>query len=433
VKRREFVVAGASLAGLMVSPLARAQIKPCPPGTANVAGGSSVTASCVANADAAGLPAYMSGMASLEVRNLTGKYAPSNGMATMWDALPPAWRLTGQPNGADGVFASWCGGKGDAASRKLFVHGGGHGDSSNNGLYVYDFSGDAAPAGWSVAPSSLTSTPPAITPYEPTGGVYPDGRPAAIHSYDQQWYDPTQNRWYRYSGSPFSNNGGTGAYAFYYDFNRQAWSQWGPQIASGQGSLGGILIGAPDGSKFLSISGNSGARFITPAGSTTYAGTPLWAFDDDANHTTAYDSVNGRWFTCGYASGLGGQACWTFQVNWSAGTISNVTVRRVTFPEGVEAASIVFDAEHSRGPCFWVFGYANAMVGRSTMGTTIYRVDASTFAVTSYILTGDPIVLANSSNMAGSYNRHVWFPNWRIVATVHAHNAPASLIKLPNA
>jgi hypothetical protein len=88
-----------------------------------------------------GVPAFAQGMSDFQVRNMTGAYTPTNGKETMYSTLPAAWQQTGQPNGADMVFTAWCGGKGDVEGKRLFVHGGGHLDSSNNGLQRHECSG----------------------------------------------------------------------------------------------------------------------------------------------------------------------------------------------------------------------------------------------------------------------------------------------------
>ncbi len=376
-------------------------------------------------------PPYALGMADFQVRNLTGgTYGPTNGFESMYSTLPAAWQLTGQPNGADGVFAAWSGGAGDAAGKRLFVHGGGHSDSSNNGLYVYDFSGTTRPTGWTIAPNSLTATPPTQTTNEPTNGVYGDGKPAAIHTYDQLHYAPVLNRFYRCSGSAFSQTGNASAYSFYYEFTDSAWyALSSTDIAT----LGGTLIGAPDGSKVAILKGGvlsgSTAAVITSAGATTAVAHGMWSNDQELGLTSAYDSVNGRWLTLGY-SVVPGQVAYTFTVDWATNTIANQTSRSISFPTEIEGASIVFDANYSGGPCFWIFGHATATNGNTDMQMVIYRVDASTFALTTHTLTGDSIALA-STVVKGSFNRHVWFQSWRIIGTVHGHNAPMSIIKLP--
>ena len=182
MKRREFVAGAARLAGFMIPASAHAQVRPCPPGTVSVSGGSSATTTCLAPPPPAGLPQYMGGMADFEIRNLTGSYAPLVG-ETMFSVLPAEWRNS---TSAAPVFSTWSGGSGDAASMKLYCRGGGHGDSGNNGLYIYNFSGSTRPTGWSIAPNSLSALAVALN----SSTVYSDNKPTSVHSYDCGRFDP---------------------------------------------------------------------------------------------------------------------------------------------------------------------------------------------------------------------------------------------------
>jgi hypothetical protein len=160
------------------------------------------------------IPAYMQGLADLQVRNLTGAYAPLTG-ETMFSVLPSEWQSSST---AYPVFGTWSGGSGDAASMKLYCRGGGHGDSPNNGLYVYSFQGSARPTGWSVAANSLS----ALSAVANSGTVYADNKPTSVHSYDCGRFDPVLGRYYQISGSYWSL--GNKAASYYYDINTQRWS-----------------------------------------------------------------------------------------------------------------------------------------------------------------------------------------------------------------
>ena len=370
----------------------------------------------------------MAGLADFEVRNLTGTFAPTNGAVTMWDALPTEWRKSGQPSGADGVFAAWSGGRGDAAGRRLFARGGGHGDSSNNGLYLYDFNGDTKPTGWSVAPNSLS----ALAAVGSSGTVYADSKPTAVHSYDQSWFDPVLNRYYQISGSYYSI--GNKAASYYYDFNTSRWSS-----DPGGGSFGsssslsayaGTVFGKADGSKMVLIAGDTKVCFFTPGGVTTLAGNANMLNSDEGNMSSAHDSVNDRWLTVSYDAGQ--SLVYTHFVDWAGSAVA--TTRRTHASHATymtansEGGSIIYDAQLQ---CFWMFGFMRHWQ-TNPMSTQVLRMDANTFSITAHSLTGDAIAVASPGGGGGSFNRHVWFPAWRIVGTAQSHNAPASLIKLPS-
>jgi hypothetical protein len=414
MKRRDFLKS-AAWSGLVLPIAARGQSEPCPPPALSGTSGTSTQTICQPSP---AMPQYMSGMADFQVKQLT---TVTTGAATMYDALPAEWRRTGQPNGADSVLAAWSGGgKGDALGRRLFAHGGGHGDSSNNGLYVYDFSGDMAPTGWSVAPNSLSPLSAVVAGVD----TYSDGKPTAIHSYDGMWYDPTRKRFWRVGGSGYGPTGTTGeSTAFYYDFNTTAWSSnlGGSPISS----LGSALIGAPDGSAVLFLSAAGTNVFIDAAsGAKTPAGSSLFG-SEEAGPCAVWDSARSR-FVVFYHSSAGPRVQ-VVTVNWSGKSV-NASVQTLsgTYAGDLNntGACVMYDPLRDS---FW--SIANSADTQTGSIPNIYEISASTFAVTRYALSSPVPSLLNCK---GGYNRHVWFPDWRIVGTVHAHNQPMSLVKLPS-
>jgi hypothetical protein len=360
----------------------------------------------------------MAGMSDLEVRDLTGSYAPSNGKVSMYSVLPAEWQVLGQPDGANMVFSAWSGGAGDPLGKRLLVHGGGHFDSSNNGLYVFDFSGETAPTGWSVAPNSLSARS-AVTRCTET---YADGKPTSIHTYNQLFYDTNRRRFYRFGGSPHCENGAGMPRCFYYDFQSTAWVTWITN-ANVAADLGASLIGSPDGTKLLYLAGMKTPFFVDVAsGAVTVAGsTPFGTAE--AGPCSAYDSRRGRWVV--FLSRSGGPQALIVSVNWNTNSWSH-TMAALT---GTNAADL-----NASGPCvlydaardsFWVF----ASKGAPSSAAYFYEVNAGSFSVTRHTLS-KPI--PTYSDTSGSYNRHVWFEPWRIVGSVHMHDRPVSLVKLPS-
>jgi hypothetical protein len=354
----------------------------------------------------------------------------------MWDTLPAEWRQVGQPNGADGVFSTWSGGRGDPRNRRLFVHGGGHGDSSNNGLYVYDFSGDAAPQGWSVASNSLSPLAKVVS----SDNVYLDNKPTSIHSYDQQWYDPSLDRFYRFSGSPHAGGAGTSV-AYYYDVSVGKWNcdptgqpfLDDPAIAS----LGSSLLGSPDGSRLLYLAATKVPRFVTVAtGSVKPYGSPLSGSEESqfatAMDTARSDESSGKCrYVALYNNGTNGPRIKVINVDWAAQTWTVST-------EALSGDSA--DDLNSQGACvfydqvrdtFWAL--ANRKATSTGAVSAIYEIDAMSFGVRKQPLDSLSAPIAAKPGCTGGFNRCVWFADWRIVATVHEHDAPVSLIKLPNA
>lgn len=429
MKRREFLNATAGLAALGVTPLGRAQaaVPPCPPPTAMANGGSASQTVC----PPVGTPKYMSGMADFAVRNLTGVYAPSNGNVSMFSALPSEWQVTGQPNGAFGVFQAWGGGKGDAAGRRLFVHGGGHYDSSNNGLYIYDFNGDAVPTGWNVAPNSLSALSLVVANSE----QYSDNYPTAIHTYDQLWYDPVLSRFYRYGGSRFSPAGDACTSAFYYDVSAGCWNTNLPSNSSHSpffhdaqlGTLGGTMIGAPDGSKILTLPADKQPMFISSSGAKlALVGDAFEQGSQIHGPAIAYDSSRNRYVA--FQSGWSPATIQLITVDWSRNTFTttqqNVDANGLPLDTGL---SVVYDGARDS---FWIFGGSDQSANGSF--NSISEISASTFALLgTHTFAGGATIGYGGSLATGNYNRHVWFSDWRVICTCAGYDQPVSIIKLP--
>ena len=434
MKRREFLFSAVGLVGFTRSGIASE--RPCPPSSFNVSGGSSVSSTCDAEAAVGDLPRYMSGLSDFQVRNLDGDFGPRNRMRSLWDALPAEWRLLGQPHGADGIFTSWSGGRGDPGGRRLFVHGGGHGDSSNNGLYIYDFSGDEEPGGWSVAPNSLS--PRALV--ASSSSVYSDSKPTSIHSYDQQWYDPNQRRFYRFSGSPHTAGSGT-RFAYFYDVANSRWNSDPDGQAfvddANLASLGSTLIGSPDGSCLLYLAATKVPRFVTVAtGAVKPFGRPL-SGSEESQFASAIDSARSdqNLGKCRYVAlfnnGANGPRIKVVSVDWSAQTwsVSTEALTGDAAPDlNSQGACIFYDELRDS---FWAF--ANRAATETGVVNAMYEIDAESFTVRKWPLDTSSAVIKSKSGCKGGFNRHVWFPQWRIAATVHKHDAPVSLIKLPGA
>lgn len=419
MKRRDFfVAAGAASIGSM---LGRKTIAaPCPVPGYQIDSGPNIPSACL---PPAALPQYMAGMNAFDVRHLT---SVSNGLVTMFSALPGEWQTTGQTAGADNVFYAWSGGAGDPKGKRLFVHGGGHYDSSNNGLYVFDFNGDGAPAGWSVAPNSLSARSAVVE----SANTYADGKPTSIHSYDGMWYDEKLNRFYRFGGSGFGPSGGGISAAFYYSFSSASWVPFvdSSSIAT---TLGSTLVGSPDGTQVLYLASTKSPLFVnTSTKAITASGSQL-SGSEESGFATAMDTNRSNLITnvCRYVSfykDSSGARAKLITVNWPAKTftVSTQTLSGSSAADlSYSGACVLYDSQRD---AFWVFANSGE-TGDGTI-TGIYEVNAATFAVTRHALNG---TISSKVNNKGGYNRHVWFSDWRIIGTVHSHDKPVSLIKLP--
>ena len=115
--------------------------------------------------------------------------APWNGSTTM------------SGNRFANIITAWCGGVWHEGLKRLFITGGGHGDYAGNEWISCDLSLDT-PA-WSLASPPSGSAARKWSGWTPTAGVldngagaiYPDGRPRAVHTYNNLAVDREGYLW----------------------------------------------------------------------------------------------------------------------------------------------------------------------------------------------------------------------------------------------
>jgi hypothetical protein len=399
-------------------------------------------------------PAWAAGLSSYQVRNLIGStYGPTNGKHCIADptagttgngVVPGEWNQPYQSWGREAIINAWCGGAGDTVGKRLFVHGGGHNDGANNGLYVYEFGSGSRPVGWRLAgtayPSSGCSLSALSTVFNGSsfyGGsatVLSDNRPSSIHSYNQTIFNSAQQRFYRFGGAPYLTSGGPTTAAYYFGMSAETWNSVGSSGAAWAtvpGKIDATLFTSPDESKTAFVSASTPMRIYTMSdGSYVVLSNQAPFGGEDVGPSAAAgarSTTADKWVT------VSGDGVYEWTVNWTTNTITyqqKTHASHTTFlPTNSKAGSLVYDASHSGGPCYWMFGFRRHQ--GTTLSTQLLRMDATTFAVTAPSpMTGDAI--ASSSGSLGSYSRHVWFPAWRVIATVQAATAPISIIKVPN-
>lgn len=429
----------------------------------------------VLDADQSSVPSYMQGLADFEVRKLTGStYGPANGLTTLAQLLAtqpdPTWATSFQPtcptgwtapplgsayvnggHGMDAIMGAWCGGRGDAAGYRLFVHGGGHGDGDSNGLMYFDFSDvGGKPAGWKMMPNSLSRmTAVDNATAAPTPGLYADNYPASTHTYDGAWFDPIKQRYYKYGGAMFKES--TALRMCYYDIANSRWST----AVSGTffNPITSIdahtLLGKDDGSKLFAIRGSGttdGGQIIDANTGTTLGTVPngFRATTGEAAGTNVHiggpDTAD-VWMTIGWESGQ--SYVYVITINWTANTVSPaVRVQHASHATYLTSNSkggcLIYDSVKN---CVWMFAFARH-VTTDPMSDQVLKMDlaagANQYAVSvGGTLTPAGQVAGSTSGMTGAiggFNRHVFFPfpNYRIVGLVHHHGAPMTIFKLPN-
>jgi hypothetical protein len=370
-----------------------------------------------ASSASAQTPSYISSLADYQARALTSSFAPSNGNATMTSVTPSEW-LTSDPGTLDlnGVIAAWSGGYKATTGTKMYLHGGGHSDSANNGTYVYDFAGTTVPTGWSVVAQSTVAN--VIVASQ----TYADGRPTAIHTYDGSVM-ANNGFLYRFGGSGYDGSGGgfAGNSAFKFNIATSTWTHLA-DLPGGGPFYKQTFYDSASG-KILITHGVSFMYLFFRTADDTYS-TPhdssIAPLSSDA--TGCYDPTRSRGIHIGNSNNL------LYTINWSAETVTTAALSASgsTSILDTHGLSCLYDAARDS---YWIFGGRYDSAG----WTNIYEMNASTLAVTAHALTGDSIQVDTGNFMAGSWGRFVWLSSYRAIGVVAHANSPAYVIKLPAA
>lgn len=362
--------------------------------------------SCQALAQAA--PDYIASMASYEVRQMTGSLAPANGAEILAHVTPSSW-LTGDPGVIDlvGVVGAWSGGAKGKGTR-LIVHGGGHNDSANNGVYVYDFGGGSRPTGFSL---------PFISPVSAVrqASTYSDGAPSATHTYDGVVYVSESNSLYRFGGAKWSTSGGFYGLAARFDFSSGTWTVLSAYPGKSD-TEPSVIYDAISRKILVTMTGQSNAAFFRMDSNS-------WSPVRDSSrehHDSgfAYDPTRSR------AVMVGGGSATLYNINWSAETFtqSALNATGATSILGNSALSAFYDPARDS---FWLFGGKKSSPGYGNL----YEMNASTFEIVQRPLSATTAGFEFDYN--GSYGRFIFMDEWRAIGFLTRSDVAPFVIKLP--
>lgn len=359
------------------------------------------------------VPNYISSMPAYAVRALSGAYAPTNGKTVITQVTPPEYTPP-QGNGVYPLFAAWSGGGAAYSGYVLNVHGGGHGDSSLNGMYFYDFSGTNAPTGWTQGAVSFQSAVCSDCVQ------YADGKPTSVHTYFGMI--TVGDRIYRFGGVPFgSGTIGTSVGSWRYSRSSASWTrladigiQW-PLVIYSPAANKIAIGGAGNQVRFLNLATEQFGAIKTNSGS----GGTVW----DPYSCSAWDTTRNRGI---FTRAQNTNPAALVNIDWSAETTSTSLLNATGQTAGLAAsASCFYDPVRDS---YWFFG-GGGQSGSASLWDSLYEMNASTFVMTKTSLTGDVIQLRDLSY--GSYGRFVFMPEARAIGIASGENFPAYVIKLP--
>src|SRR6266849_1816501 len=141
---------------------------------------------------------------------------PNSRLDQQAGVFPPVPTPQGRPGN---VLVAWSGAAYDSKRARVLFHGGGHVDYAGNEVYAFDVN--------TFRWSRIWGPSPQIPAAEVSEGrdEYPDGNPAAVHSYDGLNYIPDLDKLWRGGGSLWSGSGGGTQATWMLDLATNRWQR----------------------------------------------------------------------------------------------------------------------------------------------------------------------------------------------------------------
>jgi hypothetical protein len=357
---------------------------------------------------AAPLVGYASDLAPYAVRSLSGSYAPANARTLMSSVTPSEWADTEQ-----GLINGYSGGAKAVAGSRLYIHGGGHGDSYNNGMYIYEFAGSSLPAGF-VSPLVVSAQSAVVTEAD----AYSDGRPTAHHSLDLLVYAHHDGNVYRFGGNRAGPAGSDSRAAWRFNPTTGAWTRFTGQDMPHDGRpLGCTIYDAASGKILVLDNADSGSIFNCATG--TWGGVIAQTRATGYYSVGAYDTSRNRALV--YNDVLGELSLVT--PNWGANTFTMATATSSSAFLGRNAPVFFYDPVIDRFVGFGGQGSASF--------ANVFFIHPTTFSTTSVAMTGATIE-TDGGALIGMYGRFCFISGSRVVGFVSKYNRAPYILKLPS-
>jgi len=188
--------------------------------------------------------------------------------------------------GVANIIEAWSGGAYDSSRDRLLIHGGGHADYAGNEIYGFDLD--------DLTWSRLTERSSDIGGSS-SSGVYPDGKPRAIHSYNTLVYVPSIDSLCRMGGAALYPSGNDSTDRIdCFNFSNNSWSKTGDVQDAGIENMS--ALDPSTGNVYMKSRHSNAMQLISPSGDSSYVGE---TFGGRYKHTAAYDPEYGYFVFAG--------------------------------------------------------------------------------------------------------------------------------------
>ena len=355
-------------------------------------------------------PSYISALADYEVKRLA---TATNGKVNLNDTMPVAWQgdLGAATYGTNvNVTAAYSGGCWDAIGAYGYIHGGGHGDSANPGLWRYNFNGTTMPEGWELLaiPASAGICSPNTDPTATSPNF-----PISIHTYNGLVFDPDTAKVFRFGGGQW-NNGSMPTKNWAFDTTTDTWAETQNTPYAANNPVVAIINDI--GRKVLIISHSGDGWFYRI--DTNTAGANVSEAQQAFDSVSSYDPTRNRAYLWAPSE------LWQVDIDWINETITmaQVTPTGSTGFLSSSTGAMFYDHDSDR---HWFF----PLVEGSTSMTTVYDMTPG-LVITSHTTSGSNTGL-DTDAWGGSYNKICPMLQWRAVGFITGIDDAAYVVKLP--
>lgn len=341
-----------------------------------------------------------------------GQWAALSGTALGDTTAAPSTECINNPEPTPGIMLPWSGGAFDVIRNRLLLHGGGHGDAPDNGLYAFDLDDLAwyrvwGPSSWPSNQSNCCYEKGSCT------DTYTDGHPASVHTYGSLIFDEDNDAFIRTGGS-LCCSGGSGTTAVWSIDPYDAPASWTSRTASPSNSLYKYCARNQTTNKTWCVIANQLYEYTYP-NTWTSRGSPMAGINED-RLSAAIDETNNVLVI----SGEGKLYTWNLGTYAYTDKSSSSTGNKTAQNSG--DAAITWDSDSEQ---------IVAMVGNST---TVYTLNTSTWAWAAQSCTGSAPVTTDyidgqdQDQGGGVYGRFAYSAERNVF--VYAPNCDANVFVL---